>query len=198
MAKKNEKPEPVLDEDGITVIEYSKTVLVIVPPDGFGEQGVCFARAQLQSLRVGTRVASSRYDEVLRGRLQEFFLADETLDEVDVARYEGVLIASGEGNALADDGRLVQIAFLQGPQIQLNFAQVMMRRLTITGSTLRPQSDLAKAKIADALRTDVWPLLESGRVAPVMDSEFALADAVSAHQRMESSGHIGKIVMKVA
>ncbi len=99
---------------------------------------------------------------------------------------------------LADDGRLVQIAFLQGPKVALNFAQVMMRRLTITGSTLRPQSDLAKAKIAEALLKDVWPLLASGRVAPVMDSEFDLSDAVSAHQRMESSGHIGKIVMKVA
>ena len=64
--------------------------------------------------------------------------------------------------ALDDDGRLVQIAFLQGPKVELNFAQVMMRRLTITGSTLRPQSDAAKADIADALRTDVWPLLECG------------------------------------
>ncbi|WP_422049166.1 NAD(P)H-quinone oxidoreductase [Shimia sp.] len=100
--------------------------------------------------------------------------------------------------SLADDGRLVQIAFLQGPQIELNFAHVMMRRLTITGSTLRPQSDLAKGKIAEALLRQVWPLLSSGRIAPVMDSEFALSDAVAAHQRMESSGHIGKIVMKVA
>ncbi|MBO9395649.1 NAD(P)H-quinone oxidoreductase [Shimia sp. R9_2] len=100
--------------------------------------------------------------------------------------------------SLADDGRLVQIAFLQGPQIELNFAHVMMRRLTITGSTLRPQSDLAKGKIAKALLRDVWPLLSSGRIAPVMDSELALSDAVAAHQRMESSGHIGKIVMKVA
>jgi NADPH2:quinone reductase len=100
--------------------------------------------------------------------------------------------------ALADDGRLVQIAFLQGPKVELNFAQVMMRRLTITGSTLRPQSDLAKARIAEALRTTVWPLLESGKVAPVMDSEFALADAGLAHARMESSGHIGKIVLNVA
>ncbi|MEO3413752.1 NAD(P)H-quinone oxidoreductase [Roseovarius sp. CAU 1744] len=99
---------------------------------------------------------------------------------------------------LADEGRLVQIAFLQGPKIELNFAQVMMRRLTITGSTLRPQSDLAKAQIAEALRAHVWPLLEAGRVAPVMDSEFALADAAQAHARMESSGHIGKIVLKVA
>ncbi|MGX0875569.1 NADPH2:quinone reductase [Roseovarius sp. MBR-154] len=99
--------------------------------------------------------------------------------------------------ALADDGRLVQIAFLQGPKVELNFAQVMMRRLTITGSTLRPQSDLAKARIAEALRAHVWPLLEAGKVAPVMDSEFALTEAAAAHARMESSGHIGKIVLKV-
>jgi putative PIG3 family NAD(P)H quinone oxidoreductase len=99
--------------------------------------------------------------------------------------------------ALADDGRLVQIAFLQGPKVELNFAQVMMRRLTITGSTLRPQSDAAKGKIAAALQAKVWPLLASGRVAPVMDSEFALKDAAQAHARMESSGHIGKIVLRI-
>ena len=99
--------------------------------------------------------------------------------------------------ALADDGRLVQIAFLQGPKVALNFALVMVRRLTITGSTLRPQSDLAKAQIAAELREKVWPLLDAGAIAPVMDSEFALEDAASAHARMESSGHIGKIVLKV-
>ena len=99
--------------------------------------------------------------------------------------------------ALANDGRLVQIAFLTGPKVELNFAQVMMRRLTITGSTLRPQSDLAKAEIAEGLRAKVWPLLENGTVAPVMDSEFALVDAAAAHARMESSAHIGKIVLKV-
>ncbi|TLP69045.1 NAD(P)H-quinone oxidoreductase [Parasedimentitalea maritima] len=99
---------------------------------------------------------------------------------------------------LANDGSLVQIAFLTGPKVELNFAQIMMRRLTVTGSTLRPQSDLAKARIADDLREVVWPLIEAGRVAPVMDSEFALEEAASAHTRMESSGHIGKIVLKVA
>ena len=99
--------------------------------------------------------------------------------------------------ALADEGRLVQIAFLQGPEIRLNFAEVMMRRLTITGSTLRPQSDLAKARIAAALEEKVWPLLAAGRVAPVMDSEFPLEEAAAAHARLESSGHIGKIVLKV-
>jgi len=100
--------------------------------------------------------------------------------------------------ALADDGRLVQIAFLQGPKVELNFAQVMTRRLTITGSTLRPQSVAAKAAIAEALEREVWPLLVSGRVAPVIDSEFPLEDAAAAHARLESSGHVGKIVLKVA
>jgi len=100
--------------------------------------------------------------------------------------------------ALADEGRLVQIAFLQGPKMELNFAEVMMRRLTITGSTLRPQSDLQKARIAESLRARVWPLLEAGRIAPVMDSEFALSEAAAAHDRMESSQHIGKIVLKIA
>ncbi len=99
--------------------------------------------------------------------------------------------------ALADDGRLVQIAFLSGPKAELNFAQVMVRRLTITGSTLRPQSDLAKARIAEGLREHVWPLLDAGRVAPVMDSEFPLEKASEAHARMEGSGHIGKIVLRV-
>ncbi len=98
--------------------------------------------------------------------------------------------------ALADDGRLVQIAFLKGPKAELNFARLMTKRLMITGSTLRPQSDLAKSRIADGLRTHVWPLLSSGRIAPVMDSEFDLADAAKAHARLESSVHIGKIVMK--
>ena len=99
--------------------------------------------------------------------------------------------------ALANDGRLVQIAFLSGPVVELNFAMVMVKRLTITGSTLRPQSDLAKARIADALRAQVWPLLDAGTVAPVMDSEFALDDAARAHARIESPGHVGKIVLKV-
>lgn len=99
--------------------------------------------------------------------------------------------------ALADEGRLVQIAFLKGPKVELNFAQVMMRRLTITGSTLRPQRDLAKARIAEALRREVWPLLAAGRIAPVMDSDYPLAEASQAHAHMEAGDHIGKIVLKV-
>ncbi|MGY6705027.1 NAD(P)H-quinone oxidoreductase [Roseinatronobacter sp.] len=99
--------------------------------------------------------------------------------------------------ALADDGRLVQIAFLQGPKIAVNFAPLMMRRLSISGSTLRPQSDAAKAAIAADLEAKVWPLLSAGRLAPVIDSEFPLAQAAAAHTRMESSAHIGKLVLRI-
>jgi len=98
---------------------------------------------------------------------------------------------------LADDGRLVQIAFLQGAKVELNFAEVMMRRLTITGSTLRPQSDAAKARYAAELERHVWPMIAAGKLRVVIDSEFALTDAPAAHWRIEAPGHVGKIVLKV-
>ena len=99
--------------------------------------------------------------------------------------------------SLADDGRLVQIAFLQGPKVELNLVQMMTRRLTLTGSTLRPQSDLAKAKVAKALHDEVWPHLAAGRIAPILDSTFPLAEAYKAHAHMEASQHIGKIVLEI-
>lgn len=99
--------------------------------------------------------------------------------------------------SLADDGRLVQIAFLTGAKMEINFAEVMMRRLTVTGSTLRPQSDLAKARIAAAVEQHVWPMIARGAFKPVMDSEYPLHEAPAAHWRIETPGHIGKIVLKV-
>lgn len=98
---------------------------------------------------------------------------------------------------LVPEGRMVHIAFLEGPMAEINFAQIMAKRLTVTGSTLRPQSDLAKARIADELREQVWPLLSAGKLQVVMDSTFALDDAAKAHAWMETSNHIGKIVLKV-
>lgn len=99
--------------------------------------------------------------------------------------------------ALADDGRLVQIAFLQGPKVEVNFSEMMTRRLTLTGSTLRPQSDLAKARIAAEVERHLWPLVGAGRVKPVVDSEFPLTEAPAAHWRIDAPGHIGKILLKV-
>jgi putative PIG3 family NAD(P)H quinone oxidoreductase len=99
--------------------------------------------------------------------------------------------------ALADDGRLVSIAFLQGPKAEINFAQIMVRRLVLTGATLRPQSDAAKAAIALEIKRNLWPLVATGAVKVVHDSEFLLEDAAAAHARMESGAHIGKIVLKL-
>ncbi|MFN4192875.1 MAG: NAD(P)H-quinone oxidoreductase [Tabrizicola sp.] len=100
--------------------------------------------------------------------------------------------------SLADGGRLVQIAFLQGAKVTLNLAELMTRRLTLTGSTLRPQSDLAKARIAREVETHVWPMIERGAVRVVMDSDYPLAEAPAAHWRLESGVHVGKIVLRVA
>ncbi len=129
-------------------------------------------------------------------------------DFVEVLKAEGganlILDMVGGGyiarniRALAVEGRMVHIAFLSGPKAEINFAQIMAKRLTVTGSTLRPQSDLAKARIAAELREKVWPLLAKGTVKPVLDQVFPLAQAHAAHARMESSQNIGKICLKVA
>lgn len=96
---------------------------------------------------------------------------------------------------LAVDGRLVQIAFLKSSRTEIDLMQVMRRRLTITGSTLRPRTAAEKGAIAAALEQHVWPLLNAGAVAPVVAATFPLADAAAAHRLMESSQHIGKIVL---
>jgi NADPH:quinone reductase len=96
---------------------------------------------------------------------------------------------------LAANGRLVQIATLGGAKAQIFLPAIMQRRLTITGSTLRARSVAEKGAIAAALRASVWPLLDAGRVRPVVFRTFALNDAAEAHQLMESGAHIGKIVL---
>ena len=98
---------------------------------------------------------------------------------------------------LADDGRLVFVAFLGGSKGEVDFSQIMRRRLTVTGSTLRPRPVEYKAGIAGALRERIWPLLESGRIKPVVHATFPLEKAADAHRLMESSTHIGKIVLTI-
>jgi NADPH2:quinone reductase len=97
---------------------------------------------------------------------------------------------------LGRDGRYVLIAFLQGSRAELNLRQVLINRLTITGSTLRPQTTQEKARIAAELAEHVLPLLESGAVRPIIHATFPLADAGRAHELMESSRHMGKIVLE--
>jgi NADPH:quinone reductase len=97
--------------------------------------------------------------------------------------------------AAAQDGRIVQIAFLEGSRVELDFRRLMLKRLTHTGSTLRPRSVAEKAAIADALSAKVLPLLAQGRCRPVMDSTFRLDEVADAHRRLDSGAHIGKIVL---
>ncbi|QIX59906.1 NAD(P)H-quinone oxidoreductase [Hymenobacter sp. BT18] len=98
---------------------------------------------------------------------------------------------------LKEDGRLVFINAMQGPKAEFNALDVMRRRLTVTGSTLRPRSAEFKAALAAAVEQHVWPLLAAGRFRPVIYRRFPLAEAIAAHQLMESSAHIGKIVLEV-
>lgn len=100
-------------------------------------------------------------------------------------------------SALAPDGRLVQIAFLKGSKAELDLMPVMLKRLTVTGSTLRARPVAEKASIAAALKAKVWPLLEAGRLKPVIHTTLPLAQAAEAHRLMESNRHIGKIILTV-
>lgn len=95
----------------------------------------------------------------------------------------------------AVDGRVVSIAFLNGPQNELNLLPMMLKRLTITGSTLRPRSAKDKADIAENLEKNVWPLIEAGKITPKIDAVFPIEQVVEAHTLMESSRHMGKIVL---
>ena len=103
-----------------------------------------------------------------------------------------------ELQCLADDGRLVIIALLGGVSGEINFGEVLRRRLVITGSTLRPRPVTFKRHIAQQLRTQVWPSLESGRIKPVIYKTFSLEQAADAHALMETSAHVGKIMLQVA
>ena len=99
---------------------------------------------------------------------------------------------------LADEGRLVQIALMQGSKAEVDFRSLLLKRVTLTGSTLRPRSVEEKTKIAHALQKNVWPLLESGDIRPIIHETFPLKQASEAHRLMESSAHIGKILLKPA
>ena len=102
-----------------------------------------------------------------------------------------------ELNALAEEGRIVLIAFQRGMQASVDLGLIMRRRLTVTGSTLRGRDETFKTSVAGAVKEKIWPLLESGKLAPVISATFPLAQAADAHRLMESSQHIGKIILTV-
>ncbi|MFD0915163.1 NAD(P)H-quinone oxidoreductase [Pseudahrensia aquimaris] len=116
---------------------------------------------------------------------------DLTLDMVGGSYIQRNIIAA------AMDGRIVQIAFLGGPKAEVNFTQLMLKRLTLTGSTLRARSREFKEALAQEVQREVWPLIETDKFAPVMHAEFPLVEAAKAHAMMEESKHVGKIVLSV-
>ena len=175
-----------------------------------GASGIGTTAIQIASAlgaRVFTTAGSDEKCTVCRDLGADLAINYRTEDFLPLVRAEGganlILDMVGgpyiERNikAWADDGRLVQIAFLQGAKVTFNFAEMMTRRLTFTGSTLRPQSDLAKTRIAEAVEAQVWPMIARGALRVVLDSEFAMADAAKAHWRIESGTHVGKIVLRI-
>lgn len=187
-------------------LEGGETLLVHGGSSGIGTTAIQIAAARgarvfatagtaekcAECERLGAERAINYREEDFVAVLKEAGGADVVLDMV------GGDYIPRNVRCLKTEGRLVMIAFLGGPKAELNFAPVMVKRLTVTGSTLRPQSVDAKARIAAALRAEVWPLIAAGRIGPVMDRTFPLAEAAKAHARMESSEHIGKIVLEVA
>jgi NADPH2:quinone reductase len=186
-------------------LKAGETVLIHGGTSGIGTTAIQIAKAL--GARVFTTAGSDEKCDACRALGADRAINYRTEDFSEILRKAGgadVILDMVGGpylarnlRALADDGRLVQIAFLQGAKIEANFAELMMRRLTLTGSTLRPQSDQAKARIAAEVETHVWPMITRGALKVVIDSEFPLPQAAAAHWRIESAGHIGKIVLKV-
>ncbi|MBN9672444.1 NAD(P)H-quinone oxidoreductase [Roseibium aggregatum] len=193
----------VFDRCGLTAGER---FMVHGGTSGIGTTAIQLAKAF--GAEVFTTVGSEEKAEAVR-RLG----ADHAINYREQAFEKAILeITGGEGvhvildmvggdyvernwKAAAVEGRICQIATLNGISEKVNFSRLMVKRLTHTGSTLRPRSDAFKTRIAETLEARVWPLIESGKIKPVMDSTFPLSAAAEAHRRMEGSGHIGKIVL---
>ena len=173
---------------GTTAIQLAKAFgATVIATAGSDEKcEACLKLGADHAINYKTEVFEERTKEITEGKG-----IDVILDMVG-GSYTG-----RNYKAAAMDGRIVQIAFLGGPKAETNFLPIMLKRLTHTGSTLRARSIAFIAQIANELQEKVWPLIESGKVKPVMDSTFKLSDADKAHERMESSGHIGKIVLKI-
>ncbi|EFO31484.1 putative quinone oxidoreductase [Roseibium sp. TrichSKD4] len=175
---------------------------------GIGTTAIQLAKAF--GAEIFTTVGSDDKAEAARALGADHVINYRTADFVDVVRSK----TDGQGvhaildmvggdyvmknwKAAAVEGRICQIATLNGVSSETNFSLLMVKRLSHTGSTLRPRDNAFKASIANALREKVWPLIEQGKIKPVMDCTFLLRQASEAHKRMETSEHIGKIMLTV-
>ena len=173
---------------GVTAIQLAKQYDAIVVTTVGSDEKAAFCR----SLGADHAINYRTQDFVAEvARITQKRGVDVVLDMVGGDYIEKNL------RSLALEGRLVFIAFLHGGRAEVDWRHIMMRRLTVTGSTLRASPTERKAAIANSLRAKVWPLIEGGVVKPVIHRVFPLADAAAAHELMESSQHIGKIMLEV-
>lgn len=190
-------------------LQSGETLLVHGGTSGIGTTAIQLARAFGATVLATAGSAKKCEFSVKIGAQRAINYLEEDFPEVVKAETDGmgahVILDMVGGDyiernysAAAIEGRIVQIAFLGGPQADVNFIHLLTKRLTHTGSTLRPRSDEFKGRIARILEEKVWPLIEAGSVKPIMDSTFGLEDAAAAHARMETSQHIGKIVLEVS
>lgn len=173
---------------GTMAIQLAKTfgASVIVTVGSQDKADACLKLGADHAINYKNEDFVERVKEITQGRGVELILDMVGADYVDKNL-----------DAAAVDGRIVQIAVLNGPKATINAAKIMVKRLHLTGSTLRPRSNADKAAMVAAIEAKVLPLLNTGKVKPLMDSNFPLAKAAEAHRRMETSAHIGKIVLQV-
>jgi len=189
-------------------LSAGETLLVHGGASGIGTTAIQMARAR--GVRVfataGTREKCAACEKLGAERAIDYAREDfaAVVAELTAGRGVDVILDMVGGDylprnlaSLATDGRLVQIAFLKGPRAEIDLMTVMHRRLTLTGSTLRPRSIEEKGQIARAVRENVWPLIEKGDVRPVLHATFPLAAAAEAHRALEAGTHVGKIVLIV-
>ena len=189
-------------------LSAGETLLVHGGASGIGTTAIQMARAR--GVRVfataGTREKCAACEKLGAERAIDYAREDfaAVVAELTAGRGVDVVLDMVGGDylprnlaSLATDGRLVQIAFLKGPRAEIDLMTVMHRRLTLTGSTLRPRSIEEKGQIARAVRENVWPLIEKGDVRPVLHATFPLAAAAEAHRALEAGTHVGKIVLIV-
>ncbi|HET6900359.1 MAG TPA: NAD(P)H-quinone oxidoreductase [Vicinamibacteria bacterium] len=189
-------------------LSAGETLLVHGGASGIGTTAIQMARAR--GVRVfataGTREKCAACEKLGAERAIDYSREDfaAVVAELTAGRGVDVILDMVGGDylprnlaSLATDGRLVQIAFLKGPRAEIDLMTVMHRRLTLTGSTLRPRTIEEKGTIARAVRQNVWPLVEKGDVRPVIHATFPLAAAAEAHRALESGTHVGKIVLVV-
>jgi len=188
----------------IGALLQGETILIHGGSSGIGTTAIQMAKAA--GARVFTTAGTEEKCELCRQ------LGADRAINYRVEDFEAIVTEAGGADLVLDmvggsyvqkninlarpGARLVSIAFLQGSRVELDMMRVMLKRLTLTGSTLRARPNPEKARLAAALRKTVWPWIEAGQLQPVIDTRFALADVRSAHERLDSGAHSGKILLK--